>query len=299
MRLEDQLRAGDSDEQKRNRIREAEAEAGLSPRGVLDPYAPYQTPGDAPSGDPYQDQFGASSPRLPLVSHASPFQRADMYDEYEDRNSYREEEYDTRSALTSNRDDSISHYGSESYAPSRNMFQNSDNKILLEKDALAGELQEGEVAEVIKETSARRRWVAVCWILTFWVPTIFLKWFGRMKRPDVQQAWREKLALNMLIWFVCGCTVFVIAVMGAIICPTAHVYSISELASHSQQNNPNNVFTSIRGEIFDLTQVAATHARIVPVVSTTSILKYGGTASDAIFPVQVRVSTFDTTLERS
>jgi chitin synthase len=243
--------------------------------------------GDGPSTDPYQDQFSASSQHIPLVAHASPFQRADMYDEYDERKSFRDEEYDTRSALTSNREDALSNYGSESYAPSRNMFQNAENKILLEKDALPGEIQEGEVAEVLKDSSVRRRWVALCWMLTFWVPTIFLKWFGRMKRSDVQQAWREKLALNMLIWFVCGCVVFVIAVMGYLICPTAHIYSTSELASHSQKSNPNNVFTSIRGEIFDLTQVAATHARIVSVISTTSILKYGGVSSDAIFPVQV------------
>jgi len=124
-RLEDQLRAGDVEEQKGNRVRDAEAEVGLSPRGVNDPYAPYQSPGmegDGPSIDPYQDQFSASSQHIPLVAHASPFQRADMYDEYDERKSFRDEEYDTRSALTSNRDDALSNYGSESYAPSRNMF---------------------------------------------------------------------------------------------------------------------------------------------------------------------------------
>ena len=41
----------------------------------------------------------------------------------------------------------------------------------MEKEALAGEIQEGETTEVLKETSARRRWVALRWILgTWWVP---------------------------------------------------------------------------------------------------------------------------------
>jgi chitin synthase len=168
------------------------------------------------------------------------------------------------------------------------MFQNADKKGLLDKEALAGEIQEGETGEILKETSARRRWVALCLMLTFWVPTPCLKWFGRMKRMDIRQAWREKLALNMIIWFICACAVFVIAVLGNVICPTEHVFSTSELASHSLKLNPNNVYTSIRGEVFDLGQIAATHQRVVGVVPNKAILAYGGMSSDNIFPVQVR-----------
>lgn len=280
-------------------MREAELDAGLDPRGANnDVYAPYFNPdaaefdtppldrGSAPYGDPFNQSTGA----LPLVSNASPFQRAEMYDDYDERGSLRSaDDYDANSRLTSARDETMS-IGTESYAPSRNMFQNAaDKKALLEKEALPGEIHEGETTEVVKETSARRRWVALCWILTWWVPTPFLRWFGRMKRLDVQQAWREKLALNICIWFICACAVFVIAVMGNLICPTEHVFNSNELASHNVKDDPNNVYTSIRGEVFDLTDVASTHLRIVPVVSTTTILKtYGGTSSDNIFPVQVR-----------
>ncbi|KDQ56608.1 glycosyltransferase family 2 protein [Jaapia argillacea MUCL 33604] len=292
-KLEDQLRSRDVEEQKRNRTRDAEAEAGLSPRGYGDPYAPYQVPGapeDGHYGGAAHDPYDQSSPALPLVANASPFQRADMYDdEYDERKSFRSEDFDAdgRSRLTSNRDESMSNFGTESYAPSRNMFQSNDKKGALDKEALAGEIQEGETAEVVKESSARRRWVTICWLLTWWIPTPFLSWFGRMKRVDVQQAWREKLALNLIIWFFCGVACFIIAVLGLLICPTEHVFSTSELASHSLTLSPNNVYTSIRGEVFDLTQIAATHQRIVSVVPTKSILKYGGVASDNIFPVQV------------
>ena len=287
-RLEDDLRGKDTEEQKRNRMREAEAEAGLDPRGLSDPYAPYSSPGqEGPYEGGYNDPFGQSSQALPLVANASPFQRAGMYDDHEEHKSAYSEDYDVRSALTSHRDDaSESNFGTESYAPSRNMFGNAD-KGLADKEAIAGEIQEGETVEVLKETSARRRWVALCWILTWWVPTPLLAWIGRMKRPDIQQAWREKLALNIIIWCICGAAIFVIAVIGPIICPTEHVFSTSELQSHSSTNSPNNVYTSIRGEVFDLTQIAATHQRIVSVIPEKSILKYGGVAADAIFPVQV------------
>lgn len=293
-RLEDQLRSRDVEEQKRNRIKDAEAGAGLTAGGIGDPYGPYGSPsgeGDvSPWAGGYSDPFNPSTQALPLVSNASPFQRADMYDDDADeQKSLRSEDYDGRSRFTSQRDDSVSNFGSESYAPSRNMFQNADKKGLLEKEALPGEVQEGETTEVVKESSARRRWVALCWVLTFWVPTFCLTHLGRMKRMDVRQAWREKLALNILIWFVCGCMTFVIAFLGMIICPTQHVFNLNELRSHSQQLNPNNIYTAIRGEVFDLNSVAEVHGRIVNVVPQKAILKYGGTIADNIFPVQVMI----------
>ncbi|KAI8989101.1 glycosyltransferase family 2 protein [Trametes punicea] len=288
-RLEDDLRSKDTEELKRNRLRDAEAEAGLDPRNLGDPYAPYHVPGtESPYQAEFGDPFSSSSQALPLVQHASPFQRADMYDEYDERKSFRSDDFDGRSAYTSQRDDvSVSNFGTESYAPSRNMFQTADGKGLLDKEALAGEIQEGETTEVLKESSARRRWVALCWILTWWCPNFLLKLVGRMKREDIRMAWREKLAINMIIWFICACAIFVIAIISPLICPTEHVFNSQELAQHSQQNNPNNVYVSIRGEVFDLTRIAADHVRTVTVVPTKSILKYGGTSADNIFPVQV------------
>ena len=109
-----------------------------------------------------------------------------------------------------------------------------------------------------------------------------------MKRLDVRQAWREKLALNMLIWFICGCAVFVIAILGNLICPTEHVFNQSELASFNKDST--TVYTAIRGEVFDLSITAARHLRTVSVVPTKSLLTYGGAIADDLFPVQVRPS---------
>ena len=115
----------------------------------------------------------------------------------------------------------------------------------------------------------------------------FLQWIRHMERMDVLQAWCEKLTLNMIIWLMCACAVFVIAILGNLICPTEHVFSTSELAGHTVENHPSNVYVAIRGEVFDLTQVAQTHLRVVPVVPEKSVLKYGGTIADDLFPVQV------------
>lgn len=294
--LEDHLRTNDAEEMKRNRLREAEAEAGLDPRGMADPFAPYPTPGSetglgtATGGAFFSDALNTSSQKLPLVAHASPFVgRGDMYqDEYDDGRSFHSEDYDGRSQFTSQRDESSSNYGgSESYAPSRNMFQNAEKKLPLDKEALPGEILEGEVAEEIRDTSARRRWLVLVWLLTWWCPGFLLTWIGRMKRLDVRQAWREKLAINIIIWFMCACAIFVIAVLGVLICPTEHVFSNNELNGHSFENNPNNVFTAIRGEVFDLGGIARTHLVTIPIVPMKSIMKYSGKTADAIFPVQV------------
>lgn len=292
-RFEDPLRANDTEEQKRNRMRDAEAEAGMTAAGDI--FSPYNANAPA-SGEntpftqgPYGDPFGASGSQaaLPLVAHAQSFQQGGMYD-YDERKSLRSaDDFDAHSRFTSNRDDVGSNFGTESYAPSKNMFQNLDKRANLNKDPLPGEIMEGEVSEEIKDTPARRKWVALCWALTWWLPSFVLRYVGRMNRIDIRQAWREKLAINIIIWFICGCAIFVIAVLGNLICPREYVFDSGEVADHSYQNNPDAAYISIRGEVFDLTGIARAHGRNVPVVPQKLVLKYGGTDSSALFPVQV------------
>jgi len=186
--------------------------------------------------------------------------------------------------LTSNRDDSNSNYGTESYAPSCNMFHNADKKGLMVNAALPGEIGDSETTDALGDFCPS----SVGRALTWWMPSLLLESIGRIKREDVGQAWREKLAINFIIWFVSACAVFVIVFLGLAICPTEHVFSTLELVSHSYTTSPNNVYTSIRGEVFDLTTVATTYQRIVSVVPIKTIHQtYGGTASIKIFPVHV------------
>lgn len=281
------MRASDVEEQKRNRVRNMEAEAGLGSNGTSDPFAPYAMSTDniTPMSNNYSDNFGQSNQQLPLVANAAPFQRADLYEDLDERKSFRSEDYEGASRYTSHPDETASHFGSESYAPSRNMFYNSDKKALLEKEALPGEIMEGETAEEMKESAGRRRWLVLVWLLTWWLPGPLLKWVGRMKRIDVRQAWREKFAINIIIWIICASAVFVIAVLGRLICPREFVFSTGELQSHGPTDHV--VYTSIRGEVFDLSNFVGTHNRIVSVVPQKNVLKYGGLDASNIFPVQV------------
>jgi chitin synthase len=100
----------------------------LDHRGGSDPYAPYHAPSGESAG-PWNEGYGDynnSNAALPLVSNATPFQRPDLYEDDFENKSNQSEDYDARSRFTSKHDDTNSRFGSEMYAPSRNMFQNTD-----------------------------------------------------------------------------------------------------------------------------------------------------------------------------
>ncbi|WWC67634.1 uncharacterized protein I206_101544 [Kwoniella pini CBS 10737] len=280
-RFEDRLRAEERDEQ---RHRREDMEYLDDKDRKVDPFSPYNNNRDiSPAASPalgYSDPYlqNESNVELPLVDHAQPL-RQDSPDDFDEIRGF------APSQITSQFGDSNSNIGTETYAPSRNMFRDFDHKD--EKDVLDLEPQDGEITEEYKESIARRRWVWLCTLLTFWIPGFLLSKIGGMKRQDIRQAWREKLAINIIIWFICGCTVFVIAFLGPLICPTQHVYTLSELSSHSYKNDPNNAFTAIRGEVFDLSQFAPTHLTAVSVVPTKSLMQYGGLDSTSLFPVEV------------
>jgi len=75
---------------------------------------------------------------------------------------------------------------------------------------------------------------------------------------DIRQAWRKKFALNLLIWFICRCAVFVIAVFGA---------GVTFFYAQSKQRL-----------YFDLSKFTQAHQHVVAVVPSKSILNYAGEA---------------------
>lgn len=280
--LEDRLRILDADEQRR--YQEKASVQGLSHIDTSgDPYAT----GGAHSPNYYQAGFGANSSEigLPLVSNVAghPAHPGGYFDD--DRKTVMT---DTEGGYGSPMNDAEtkSYVGTDRYAPSRNMFDGAGKQGGSEKQGLpdANTIHE-EVAEEVGESSARKKWVILVWALTFFLPNFLLSWIGRMKRPDVRMAWREKFAINIMIWIVCGIAVFIIAIMGNLICPREYVYSSNELSSHSFTSDASNMLVAIRGEVFDLTSFAPLH--YPSVVPTSAVQKYGGTDATNLFPVQV------------
>lgn len=50
-------------------------------------------------------------------------------------------------------------------------------------------------------------------------------------------AWREKLAICMLIFFLCGVVIFYVVIFGRLLCPRFDdAWNTSELTEHAQSN---------------------------------------------------------------
>ncbi|KAJ2341363.1 hypothetical protein GGF43_006188, partial [Coemansia sp. RSA 2618] len=98
-------------------------------------------------------------------------------------------------------------------------------------------------------STKRKVWLAFVWMSTWLVPSFALKFCARIKRRDERIAWREKVALCMIIFWSCAFVIFWIVGLGLILCPRQHVYSSAELQSH---NTAKDALISVRGEVFDI-----------------------------------------------
>lgn len=77
-------------------------------------------------------------------------------------------------------------------------------------------------------TCSRKCWTCCTWGLTWWVPGFCLGWCG-MKRPDIRMAWREKVALCIIIATMCLSLLFFIIGLRYVICPPVNVLTQSEI----------------------------------------------------------------------
>src|SRR5690606_33676931 len=101
----------------------------------------------------------------------------------------------------------------------------------------------------------RKVWVAFTWLMTWWIPSFTLRWCGKMKREDIRMAWREKVALCIVIFFLSGVIIFFIAFFGKLLCPGAEtLYSSKEVGYHQ---GTDDFFVSLRGIVYDISKFAS------------------------------------------
>nr|XP_036583292.1 chitin synthase [Colletotrichum truncatum]KAF6792268.1 chitin synthase [Colletotrichum truncatum] len=161
------------------------------------------------------------------------------------------------------------------------MFKNLDTR---EQMAERGNEKSLEEVEEFKDSPSRKRWVFMVYLMTWFVPDILVRKMGKMPRKDIRQAWREKLAINMLIWLFCLFAAFFIVIFPKLICPTQHVFSAEELSSNDGKDN-NKAYASIRGVVFDIGAFAPRH--YPPYVTVKQIKNYAGKDISSLFPIQV------------
>ncbi|KAK5121688.1 hypothetical protein LTR85_004860 [Meristemomyces frigidus] len=146
------------------------------------------------------------------------------------------------------------------------------------------ELMAGKDVVVQKTTFGRRAWVFAAYAATFYIPSFLLKHVGRMKRPDVRLAWREKVLLMMLIALLNGTVVFYIIAFGNILCPNKNkAWDAKEVGYHT---GDNDFYVSFRGHVYDLSKFwKLQHSDTTTDTTTTTMEPFAGTdVSEYIVP---------------
>jgi chitin synthase len=126
---------------------------------------------------------------------------------------------------------------------------------------------EGKVVIEKKQSVGRKMWLAVVWGLTFWIPSPLLRYVGRMKRPDVRLAWREKVVLMFMILLINAAIVAYIIGFGKLLCPNQDkAWNAVEVSYHQ---GADDFWVSHRGFVFDLSKFWKTQHSDTAIETTT------------------------------
>ncbi|KAI5116392.1 hypothetical protein M0805_005329 [Coniferiporia weirii] len=139
--------------------------------------------------------------------------------------------------------------------------------------------------EEVPTSRSRRMWLILVRLSTWWIPDFLLIWIGRMKRPDIRLAWREKVTICLIIFMACASIIFYIVVFGKLLCPNLNkAWDSDEVAEHS---GTNDFYVSIRGRVYDVSNfIQADHSDITGEPSNSAALLdlFGGQDLTYYFP---------------
>lgn len=138
-------------------------------------------------------------------------------------------------------------------------------------------------------TRSRRIWVGFVWALTFWIPSFVLRYVGRMKRPDVRMAWREKVVLVLLIFLLNATVVFYIVEFGRLLCPNFDkAWDEKEVGYHT---GDGDFWVSIHGKVYDITKFWRLPHSDTPLQTTPDLMQpFAGLNLDAYFQPPLNVA---------
>ncbi|KAJ1555209.1 hypothetical protein HK096_006999, partial [Nowakowskiella sp. JEL0078] len=176
-------------------------------------------------------------------------------------------------------DDNESHYDSEFEIPSNlpkdrvdeksgdiemgNMKVNEKDSNEKEKEAKPLKSKKEKKAKKIRPPLSRQRcrWLTLTWLLTFCIPPFVTSCC--LRHHEQRMAWREKVALCVLVFLMCAFILFFIVGVGLIICPKQKVLSSGELSAY---NKAADSYIFMYGNYYK-----------IPEILTSHLSKYGGT----------------------
>jgi chitin synthase len=155
--------------------------------------------------------------------------------------------------------------------------------------ALDPEIGEPKSITTQPTTFSRRAWVTFVWALTFWIPSFVLRYVGRMKRPDVRMAWREKVVLVLLIFLLNAIIVFYIIEFGRLLCPNFDTaWNADEVNEHQ---GDDDFYVSIRGSVYDISKFWTQQHSDMPTLTTrANMQQFAGQNLDELFPVPLTIA---------
>ncbi|KAF8856331.1 hypothetical protein BDZ45DRAFT_625269 [Acephala macrosclerotiorum] len=149
-------------------------------------------------------------------------------------------------------------------------------------DNMDPEMAEPKSIQTTSTSTKRRIWVIIVWSLTFWIPSFVLRFIGRMKRPDVRMAWREKLVLCFIILLMNGFIVFWIIEFGKLLCPNFDkAWDAKEVSTHQ---GSNDFWVSIHGKVYDISKFWRTQHSDTAIETTSDVMQpFAGLNLDEYF----------------
>lgn len=120
--------------------------------------------------------------------------------------------------------------------------------------------------EAVPSSRSRRVWLFMVWATTWFIPSFLLRTVGRMKRPDVRLAWREKVTIVWIIFLINAIVIFYIVEFGRLLCPNFDkAWSPNEVLEHQ---GDNDYWVSVQGVVYDVSNfVHGDHSDIQGIVS--------------------------------
>ncbi|OMJ29028.1 Chitin synthase 6 [Smittium culicis] len=137
-----------------------------------------------------------------------------------------------------------------------------------------------------KVSSARRLWSFIVWSQTFLVPNFFISMIGK-KSKEQRMAWREKLALCILIFYSWVVLLFVIIGLGFVLCPKQNVWTQNDILG---LNTPKNAYISLRGNVYDISNFMNQRHGNPYYPTSDQLLFFAGFETNSSFPITIRTA---------
>jgi chitin synthase len=107
-----------------------------------------------------------------------------------------------------------------------------------------------QAVEEVPSSRSRRWWLFLVWGFTGWIPSFVLRYVGRMKRPDIRLAWREKVTIFILIFLMNALVIFYIVEFGRLLCPNFDkAWTTTEVAEHT---GDSDWWVAVQGQVYDM-----------------------------------------------